>query len=309
MGLSGWQYCANINIDNTGNSNALSDYQQKVVLDSSNFDFSKAKSDGGDIRFLDSDDSTPLSYWIENWDSSGQTATVWVKVPSIPASSNYTIYMYFGNASATSESNGTSTFEFFDDFETFDSTDWEKEGGTLTNVTDPASSGRGQVLKFDGGGSWYAFRKTTYTFTDGVIEFEFYRAAGNYLQFCFRISALGSKTLYEYEAQYDGDLDFQKFVNGPETIDMNVQPAGITDSTWHKGKITASGSNFTYWVDGTKWITQTDTDISSGNLGGRCKTVMYLNDVRVHKYTSPEPTTSVGAIRTVSNAIFFGCNF
>ncbi|MEM0476126.1 MAG: DUF2341 domain-containing protein, partial [Candidatus Aenigmatarchaeota archaeon] len=43
---------------------------------------------------------------------------IWVKVPSIPANSNKTIYLYYGNPSATSMSNGDNTFIFFDDFRT-----------------------------------------------------------------------------------------------------------------------------------------------------------------------------------------------
>jgi hypothetical protein len=51
-------------------------------------------------------------------------------VPSIPASSSTTIYIYYGNPSATSQSNGANTFIFFDDFTgtTIDTTKWVTSG-------------------------------------------------------------------------------------------------------------------------------------------------------------------------------------
>jgi alpha-tubulin suppressor-like RCC1 family protein len=70
------------------------------------------RSDCGDIRFTDSDAQTLLSYWIESGCNSANTK-IWVKVPSIPASSTKTIYVYYGNPSATSKSNGSSTFLAF----------------------------------------------------------------------------------------------------------------------------------------------------------------------------------------------------
>jgi hypothetical protein len=120
--LGGWSYRRAIAIDNTGNTGSLTDYQVKVALDSSNFDFSKAQSAGQDLRFADSDGTTLLDYWIEDYDATGQTATLWVQVPSIPASSNKTVYLYYGNSGASSAADGRGTFEFFDDFESSSST-------------------------------------------------------------------------------------------------------------------------------------------------------------------------------------------
>ncbi len=101
--LNGWSYRRPIYIqENSGNT--LTDYQIKVVLNSTNFDFSKAKPDGSDIRFTDSDGLTLLNYWIEKWNSTNQQAVIWIKVPLINASENKTIYMYYGNPNATFDS-------------------------------------------------------------------------------------------------------------------------------------------------------------------------------------------------------------
>lgn len=59
----GWNCRRGITINNTGS--ALTDYQVLVTLNNSNFDYSKANSDGSDIRFTNYANTTKYSYWIE----------------------------------------------------------------------------------------------------------------------------------------------------------------------------------------------------------------------------------------------------
>jgi len=92
------------------------DFQVPIELDSTNFNFSHTRFDGGDIRFTDTAGNL-LPYWIESFDASAQTAKIFVKVPSLPANATIVIYMYYGNPSVLSESDGDSVFEFFGDFD------------------------------------------------------------------------------------------------------------------------------------------------------------------------------------------------
>jgi hypothetical protein len=105
--LSGWTYRRPIIINNTKNPNTLSNYSVLVTLDTASLiSAGKMRSDCGDIRFTDSDAQTLLSYWIDLGTKCNSANTkIWVKVPSIPASSTKTIYIYYGNPSATSQSN------------------------------------------------------------------------------------------------------------------------------------------------------------------------------------------------------------
>ncbi len=109
---SSWAYRRAVTISNPGGT-TLTDLQVQITLDGS-FNFAGAKSDGSDIRLTSGDGMTLIPFWIENW-ISPTTASIWVKVPSVPTSGT-TLYLYYGNATATSASNGTSTFKFFDDF-------------------------------------------------------------------------------------------------------------------------------------------------------------------------------------------------
>ena len=114
-----WQYRRAITINNTENPHDLFDYQVKIVVPrfkGMNYNFS-------DIRFTyKSGMESEINYWIENF--TNESAIVWVKVPFIPKTSNTTIYMYYGNKNATSESNGSAVFEFFDDFQDLNASNW-----------------------------------------------------------------------------------------------------------------------------------------------------------------------------------------
>lgn len=113
----GWLFKRAVTITNAGSG--LTNYQILVTLNSGNMTFSHAKADGSDLRVFASDEVTQLPYWIEKWDSVGQTARIWVNVPSIPNGST-TIYLVYDNPLANGATNGTNTFLFFDDFSQVD---------------------------------------------------------------------------------------------------------------------------------------------------------------------------------------------
>lgn len=69
-----------------------------------------------DLRFTASDGVTPLNFWRETYNASTD-AVVWVKVPTLAASGDTSIFMYYGNSLAADASSGTTTFSAFDDFE------------------------------------------------------------------------------------------------------------------------------------------------------------------------------------------------
>ncbi len=106
--LVGWEYKISIDIIPPP---SIANYQLKIELNTTNFDYSKTDSAGDDIRFIDSLGNS-LSYYIEKWNPIG-TSIVWVKIAK--ASTPF-IEMYFGNPLASSESNGEETFIFFEDF-------------------------------------------------------------------------------------------------------------------------------------------------------------------------------------------------
>ena len=90
-------------------TSTLNDYQLSFTFNSAALiSAGKMRSDGGDIRFFDTDGNSPLSYWLEGPMNSAATK-VWVRVPKVPVGSK-TIYLAYGNTALTSSSNATSTF-------------------------------------------------------------------------------------------------------------------------------------------------------------------------------------------------------
>jgi len=107
--LDGWLYYRDITISNSLDQE-LTNYQVKIVLDTYSLILGgKMRSDCGDIRFTDSGGNL-LPYWVEPGTCNSQNTVIWVKVPSIPASGQTTIRLWYGNTSAESLSDVSSVF-------------------------------------------------------------------------------------------------------------------------------------------------------------------------------------------------------
>ena len=291
-----WSRRRPVTISNPGSG--LTAYQVKVDV---TYD-SDMKSNFEDIRFTDADGSTLLSHWRQSYTASA-SATFWVKIPSVPAGSK-TIYMYYGNASASSASDGDATFEFFDDFEDGDISDWSQYG-----------SGRVQIAN-DGGN--YVLLKTAFNDPNGGYSV-FNNGALSSFEAVFRTKRInengGAQNRYGIE-----DGSFNGY--GPRMADFNSLPSAfaIERRTGGVGSDLASKSTSAYqW---NTWMTvkfrrygstlEFELYDSSGSLAESISTSnslynsfdrfmvhggweFYTDDIRVRKYTSAEPTTSVGS--------------
>ncbi|MBT0666139.1 DUF2341 domain-containing protein [Geobacter pelophilus] len=83
-----------------------------VRLHSGNFTFEAAKNDGSDIRFVGSDDKTPLKYHLERFDAKQGIALCWVKVPQIAGkAAQDSVWLYYGNSSAASGADSGGTYD------------------------------------------------------------------------------------------------------------------------------------------------------------------------------------------------------
>jgi len=113
-----WKYRQSIGVTNSSGS-ILTDYQIPIFINTSSLiSGSKMKNDCSDLRITDSIGTT-IPYWIATSPSSntcGQTTTkVWAKISSLPTSGT-NLYLYYGNSSAVSQSNGNNVFNTFADF-------------------------------------------------------------------------------------------------------------------------------------------------------------------------------------------------
>jgi hypothetical protein len=136
--LSDWSYRRAVDLSP---ATAIADYQVLVTLTTGimGSPYANVQADGSDIRFTASDETTLQDYWVESWDNSG-TSRIWVEVTA-PGTS--TLYMYYGNAAASSAIDGDATFDFFDDFSdgTLDKWKYLTGASVVTDNTQPSQFG------------------------------------------------------------------------------------------------------------------------------------------------------------------------
>jgi hypothetical protein len=109
-----WQYSKRVFINTSVNGSVIAktvkEFPLLVRLDKTNFNFSQAQLDGGDLRFSRKD-GKPLAFEMEVWDKSLSQGLVWVKLDSIlGADSAQFIRMYWGRPDALPASKGAEVF-------------------------------------------------------------------------------------------------------------------------------------------------------------------------------------------------------
>jgi hypothetical protein len=279
----------------------------------------KARLDYGDIRFTDSDGSTLLNYWQE------ADGKFWVKVPNIPASSTKTIYVYYGNPSATSLSNGDNTFEFFDDFNgtSLDTSKWVAYANSY--------SVSNSILRVNIGGiertSAFSFNiQDGYMVETKVIHYALAAGYGGVLpEVASSPYTTGGNANADATILYmrgGGSATVYYWIGNGASASYNVANDASTgwtssNNVWYITGVSVRGGEVKLWRDGTAIVTVTGItwykDLKYVKLGSFHRDAAYdIQDtgydwIRVRKYTSPEPTTSVGdeepAVTGIANVI------
>ncbi len=308
-----------ITINNTLNPDSLTQYQVKVNVNHA----SDMKSDFSDLRFVDNDSLTVLPYWIETY-TANVSATIWIRIPSLSASSNATIYMYYGNNAATSVSNGTATFEFFDDFagDTLNPDKWTEDA--VNNITQTVNN----YFRFEDATKSSG---TAYWIFDGTDTGSQHQAKWSPI----------SSFIVDFTSRINDVLDLEEGQGffgllAPDNTVIGV--AGHLDYSTDRKPLRAvavenpassNSSGITKWnlvysktatfVDSTRWTIANngttlkfydddgfylEAPISSavsklGLVAGTWGTDQYLdyiqeNNIRIRKYASPEPSSLVG---------------
>ena len=95
-----WHHRHAIAIDGTKLTGSLNDYQLLVKLPPT-FDYAQSQSAGQDLRFIAADQTTVLAHDLDMYVVGG-TSYIWVKIPTLVNTGTTTIWLYHGNATATS---------------------------------------------------------------------------------------------------------------------------------------------------------------------------------------------------------------
>lgn len=229
-----WNYRKSHNITSTI---AQTNYQVNITIynttgtDSGNnvYISNKAQEDFDDVRFINSTDDE-IDYWIEEFGS--DYAKFWVEIPNIPANDNETIYIYYGNDTVSSKSNGTNTFIIWDDFDLGYSVGdtpksergWTNIAGKVEIDTDPADSSNLVLMEY-------------YTPTNTLIKNTFGSPTTLYPNISVHMKARTNTTYYWYAPYVLGD--------------------GTTSNRWLGGSL--------LWYTGSTWTTYTPSATYSTN--------------------------------------------
>lgn len=288
------------------NSPAIANYQMKVEVPYS----AHMKTDFGDIRFTGSDGTTTYDYWMEK-KTDGTSAVFWVNVP---AASTTNFRMYYGNASLTTTSNGTRTFDFFDDF-SGNLNKWivEKAVGVYPRIESGYLAEGGGFTSGTYGHTSLGSSPTYNVFQDGIIEFKHQQSVDGICEIAVRGTFIPNLINRGYKGRWDARLPgVEELFYKPPYFDAlwSGIPGGIpptitrwvTAGPWHEGKMAVHGNVLDLSDDGIFRGTVTDnTYASAGEIALQNHYGSYTNfdDVRVRKYSATEPTTIIGGEITV----------
>ena len=296
-----WKYRKPITI--TGSSENLTDYQVLITLDTASLiSDGKMKSDCSDIRFTDADDNQTLPYWIESGCNTSQTK-IWVKVPSIPTNGT-TIYMYYGNPSASSESDGDAVFEFFDDFE--DYTEKWNPGGDQPVISSEIVDGR-TVVKITDDGSYCAGIETKEIINveNRVIErmLKGWTSGSTDVDENLGIDTSWKAYWWSSDNLMHGVFDLP---GGADSHGVEIGGNGgankgskqLSTTEWKIAKTIIKTGEIIGIYDGEE-ISKEGTPIYTGKImlatdNDAASAGVYYDWIRVRKYADPEPTATVG---------------
>ncbi len=105
-----WRCKQLIEINNSSTQN-LSNYQTLLTINTASLiNDEKLKSDCSDLRFIDSNETVELSYFLEPNTCNSTETKVWVKIPTIPNLEIKNIFLYYNNPLALSHSSAANTF-------------------------------------------------------------------------------------------------------------------------------------------------------------------------------------------------------
>jgi len=297
--LTGWTYRRSITITEQSGSD-LTDYQVKIELNSSNFDFSKANADGSDIRFAAEDGTTLLPYWIEEWDSGNQTAKIWVKIPSLLANSSITIYMYYGNENAVSESNAEEVFDFYDDFNgtDLDFSKWKKEGNLNYSLSN------GMLTIEETAGTW-GFIRPLKNFPSRNIVFEAYRKhnsgseVNHYIHnYDANRNIWENKSWYRAETRTTDTYGITRYTQS-DSSQTQLYRTSLEINIFRLYSVAIDDTNIKFYVDNVLKYSEACRLSELDRLYYSISLWYYGNGtidwVRVRKYADPEPTFTVSA--------------
>lgn len=300
--LNGWTYRTPVYIDNTSNSSSLTDFQVELSLNTFQLIADgKASLTGDDIRFLDSD-GTVLPFWIDEDTYNSAATSIWVKVPHIDASLVDTIYLFYGQSSASSIASGESTFELFDDFlgASVDASKWDNcnspqvsvTGGEIMLSSTATSTDRSKLTSVDFFTTPVVVEQDVTSINNGLGYLGLENSSENGFAMVYDVN--GQPTMRMMIVNQDVDC-----IDLEDQASILAKSANTVTGTWSFSWLTGDeqqfdwpGATATEIRNETRYSTPAQAKVIFGNADKSGD--ISLDWVRVRKYTDVQPTLSLG---------------
>ena len=293
--LAGWTYRKSHIIQNA--TGAGTNYQVNITVingtgtDSGSIVYinNKTRSDFGDIRFTNSSGTGLLDCWMETLNT-GVNATFWFEVADDLSTNPATIYVYYGNSTATTTSNGGNTFLFFDDFSEA-SIDWTNKWQSTSQASYSIESGKLKCLDIAAATQLIQTKNT-------------YNGFASHSKMRMSVADKQGMNIFEQSAATSTGKDYAYFIydQADDRVDLTLN--GTSTHNYHTEdninffnviyKCPSSGNAvFQVFKLGTQIGSEVGTpayrtDYASW-LAYLAGSIVYVDDVFIRKYVTPEP--------------------
>ncbi|WP_347988580.1 DUF2341 domain-containing protein [Methylomonas sp. AM2-LC] len=237
-----------------------------VRLHTGNFTyFMDLGENGKDIRFMSSDDKTPLKFYIEKLDPVNEMALIWVKLPKDIATANEpSFWMYYGNQKAVTASEAPAIFDVAQMLT------YHFEAGAIKDATAYAnqpSVATSTVMEGGAIGDAAAFTGTEQVRVTSSPAIKMLTSEGWTVSAWVKID----------QPQNDGVIfhrdSLSLFVRGQSPVlrvggKELVGPTSLNLALWQHLAITANSSGFTLYLDGKPLgVLLADVSVLDGDIG------------------------------------------
>jgi hypothetical protein len=254
----------------------------------------ECQTDFDDIRFTVADGTTELDYWCEEY-IAGVDATFWVEVTD-NLDSGRLIYLYYGNSLVSTTSNGTNTFQFFDDFNdaSLDTSKWNEW------LAYGSYSESGGILQVTGGNNAWECVGSRTQWTHGIaIEYYAKHDESQYTAIGYDERTLDGSyigNLEEGKIYNDGDMWWRHRDNTSARVD-DARTSSISSWTRVSMHLVSSSDVEIYFDDVLKKTLGSSANDDAVGIDFEAKGTsndVYVDWIAARKVCETEPTGSFG---------------
>jgi biopolymer transport protein ExbB len=259
-----WPYRKQITVDASAAAaniaGSADDVPVLIRLSLANFQyFNNLKPDGSDLRIIADDDSTPLAFHIERFDSQAQIALIWVLLPKMSGGGKTSFYLYYGNSSASTAADVAGTYDSRQVLvyhfgppkgSPQDATHYKSDPTAFNATVNPASLiGAGasfsgsQTIVVPATGATHLTAAQGYT-VSAWVRFAAAQSAADVVQ----LSGSGRQLILGIA----GTQAFARYQDGSAAPVSVRQTTQLTTGDWHHLALTVGSGQLTLYVDGAQ---------------------------------------------------------